>query len=1149
MKILISKLLCISILALTSLTAVAQTSGVLEIYGMIKDESTKKKLEGAKIIINKDGSQFDTYDPGASGKYEISVPLGSIYDFKFLKDGYLTKIIRFDTKNIPAEDVSGGFQTDMDITLFVSKEGFNQDLVKEPFGIARFNSQENSIDFDFDYTEKQMAKIESEFKRLENGAKDDEKKKKDFEALVAAADKFVTETKYADGIQKYTEALALFPADAAVKKKKEDAQKKLDELNANKELEAKYKKAIDDGNANIKSASYANARKNFEEATKLKPAESLPKEKLNEIAELEKNAEAKKKYDAIIAEADKKFDAKDYASAISKYKEAQPLMPKLDYAAQQIKKAEEQMAGNEKQKQYDDLIAAADKEFKAKSYAASIEKYKAAQAIKPTEGYPRDQINLATKAMNDSQAAAEAEAKRKQYDQLIAEADKLFKAKSFSECITKYEEASRILQDESYPKNQITLARNSMSDAENAAKAAEQRKQYDALMADADKKFNAKDYALAIEKYEEAQVLMPSEPKPKDQILKARTALDALLANEADKAKRQREYDDKIKTAESNAADKKYEAAINFFKDAQRIKPEESMPANRIKELQELIAAAKKEADAANAASKADNERAELEKRYEEKIKEADALFNKEDLASAKTKYQEALEIKSDASYPKSKIDRINQLLADKERESLAAQEKADADAKAKADAAAQAEELARKKAELEAKAKADKEAALRKQQEEREARENAKTQGDNNWTSDANEQAESELEEYYRNARKLEEQARYKAIEDRKFKNDSLLRAGNNRSSETRVASQEKIKQLEDSKVLYAEKGEDRNRHKTNELTQQKDELNSFQKELVEDGNDLIAANSEKAQQQKTGVEQVSQKGKDANKKAADENEKKKKEQQANQSTYQSTSAGRIEDNKAKSIEQKEQQEALKSNNRYQEAKSDQLAERKTELSTQEQERAAKSEDMQANRISKVEEQKQQAQALTEKGTDTQKAKATEIQEKSDQAAQKMDDKRDASNEKIQSRKDQIERTKEQKENLAEGKDESREARAQAIENKKATIELQTTEQRQKSGESQASAAEKLRAQNRGEKKSEDDYLIVEGTETLPEGVTENSYKLGEKMVTERTVKVGNKIDKYRKVVSKTGTYYFKNGKSITEGTWKQETLKPKRS
>jgi hypothetical protein len=71
----------------------------------------------------------------------------------------------------------------------------------------------------------------------------------------------------------------------------------------------------------------------------------------------------------------------------------------------------------------------------------------------------------------------------------------------------------------------------------------------------------------------------------------------------------------------------------------------------------------------------------------------------------------------------------------------------------------------------------------------------------------------------------------------------------------------------------------------------------------------------------------------------------------------------------------------------------------------------------------------------------------------------------------------------------------------------------------------------------------------VVEGTETLPEGVTENSFKLGEKMVTERTVKVGNKIDKFRKVVSKTGTYYFKNGKSISEGTWKQETLKTKRS
>jgi uncharacterized C2H2 Zn-finger protein len=44
--------------------------------------------------------------------------------------------------------------------------------------------------------------------------------------------------------------------------------------------------------------------------------------------------------------------------------------------------------------------------------------------------------------------------------------------------------------------------------------------------------------------------------------------------------------------------------------------------------------------------------------------------------------------------------------------------------------------------------------------------------------------------------------------------------------------------------------------------------------------------------------------------------------------------------------------------------------------------------------------------------------------------------------------------------------------------------------------------------------------------------------------MITERTVKRDNKVDKYLKSVSKTGIYYFKNGKPITKQMWIQETL-----
>jgi hypothetical protein len=1141
-------LILLAALVCASIHAFAQ-AGVLEIYGMIKDESTKKKLEGALVVVIKDGVQFDTYDPGASGKYEINVPLGSVYDFKFTKTGYLPKVVRFDTKNIPAEDKSGGFQTDMDITLFLAAEGFNMDLVKEPFGIASFNSQENAIAFDFDYTEKQMSKITNEFKRLENSSKDDEKKKKDFDALVAAGDQFVTATKYADGIQKYGEALALFPNDAAVKKKKDDAQKKLDELNQGKELEAKYKKLIDDGNAQIKTSSFANARKAFEEAAKLKPTESLPKDKLAEIAELEKNAESKKKYDTAIAEADKKFGAKDYTGSISKYKEAQGFMPKITYPGDQIKEAEKLITAGDAQKRYDELIASADKDFKAKAYEGAIEKYKEAQSVKPTEVYPKDQISACNKAMGDAAATAKAAAERKQYDDLIKEADKNFKAKAYSECIDQYKAAQAILSEETYPKNQITLAQKAMGDEANSAKQAEEKKRYDALIADADKKFTNKDYGVALEKYQEALGVMPGEKYPKDQILKAQTALDALLANEADKLKRQRDYDDKMKMGDDNAESKKYDAAINFYKDAQRIKPEESLPAQKIKSMQDLIAEARKEAESNSESAKAASAQAEIEKRYQAKITEADALFEKNELEQAKSSYEEALVIKSDASYPKSKLERIEQMLLEKENDALAARKKEDANAAARSKADAEAAELAKKKADLEARIKAEKEAAIRKQEEDRAAREKSKMEGSNDWTSSANEQAESELEEYYRNARKLEEQARYKAIEDKKFKNDSLIKSGNINSNEKRAEKREELIELETAKKTYAENAADRNRDQTNELVQRKDEYNSFQKKAQTDSKDLIDKNTDKAANQKTSQTNLSAKGTETLVKTAEETDKKKKDQQDSKSTYQSTSESRIAENNDKNEEKKQQQVELKGNNRYQESKSVKLAERKTELQEESAERAAKNADIQTNNEERVNQKKEQAKELMDKGTAKQQDTADRIQDKNNTAVQQLQDKRSSNEEKIQLRQDKIENTKEAKETLSEGKDEERASRAMAIEAKKAEIELAHIEQRQKSQLAQMTAAEKLKAQERGDRKSEEEYLVVEGTETLPEGVTENSFKLGEKMVTERTVKVGNKIDKYRKVVSKTGTYYFKNGKSISEGTWKQETLKTKRS
>jgi hypothetical protein len=57
------------------------------------------------------------------------------------------------------------------------------------------------------------------------------------------------------------------------------------------------------------------------------------------------------------------------------------------------------------------------------------------------------------------------------------------------------------------------------------------------------------------------------------------------------------------------------------------------------------------------------------------------------------------------------------------------------------------------------------------------------------------------------------------------------------------------------------------------------------------------------------------------------------------------------------------------------------------------------------------------------------------------------------------------------------------------------------------------------------------------------PQGVTEESYTEGNKVIIRRVVVQGNKADEYSKVIAKWGTFYFKNGQSISERSWTVNT------
>ena len=60
---------------------------------------------------------------------------------------------------------------------------------------------------------------------------------------------------------------------------------------------------------------------------------------------------------------------------------------------------------------------------------------------------------------------------------------------------------------------------------------------------------------------------------------------------------------------------------------------------------------------------------------------------------------------------------------------------------------------------------------------------------------------------------------------------------------------------------------------------------------------------------------------------------------------------------------------------------------------------------------------------------------------------------------------------------------------------------------------------------------------------EELPQGFHEYSYEIPNGTVIELTSREGDKIVRYKKVLMKTGTFYFRNNRSITASIFHKET------
>lgn len=953
------------------------------IFGVVKDKATFKKMEGIDITVLKDGKEFQTFRTSNSGKFDLYLPLGNDYIIQFEKPGFISKKVSLATKSIPEEDRAGGFETNLDMTLFAEVEGFDKSILDQPIGKAGFNPQTNAMEFDFEYTAQIERQVQAELDRLSKMAGQMDKLKKDFDALVAAGDKDMLVTKLESAIKNYSDALKIFKDDKPVQAKLADAQAKLDALNANAAEEQKYQKLISEGQDFFGKKNYEASRAKFVEANTMRPKEKLPQDKIKEIDDIVKNKAKRDEFDALVSQGNERFGKADYA--------------------------------------------------------LSIESYQAALVLFPDDAHCKSQIEKAKKFIDDALAAAKDKAEReKRFNDLLTLANRNFNDKVYQDARRQYEEALTIFNDDKHCKDRIV--------------------EIDRLIAE----LAAKEAA-------------------------ARLA----AADDAEKERIEREYQAQIKEGDTRFTAENYADARPFYQAALGIKPGDKYADSRIKRIDEIIAelAAK---EAANRLASADNaEKERIEREYQAKIKEADALFDSEKYETSKTTYQAALAIKDGDKYPKSRIQRIDEIIAERKRAELAsndenerkrqederlAQERQRLDAEKSAEAE-RLRKLEAERLERERLAKASKE-----KEEEDERRRRSLTNTDSS--------REDDVERYYREARQSEEAAKYNNIVKRKEEQETFLDEKGGDAHEARMDNYEEVGNASDNMQKIYRKGSDVQDDQTRDKAKEIEKWSSDEVERNEKFGFKRLENREKAEEKKYQLESIAEKD-EHRMGRVEASEQKKMEDQGNQDAYESRAL------------------ALTGDNEY-----------------------------------KVNRSKEQQSGTQDRGFLVWNDGLEKPEEKKKDEAKFQQDAQKASAERLNNTTDKKEKQKDEFISFSEGKDVKALENQKSVDLKKESVDNFNESRAKESEFKRETALFEKHAKDSGAEKSPDDYILPEGSEDLQEGVNETSYELPGKTVIERTVKYGNKVDVYRKVISKTGTYFFKNNKSISEDTWKRDTL-----
>ena len=472
---------------------------------------------------------------------------------------------------------------------------------------------------------------------------------------VDLAGRYLLTRDYIHALLHYQAADSLVPGNPEV-------QKRIRQLKPKAATQKAYNRVAAEADRLYVARNYMAALEKYRQAQKLWPENSYPAEmiaKVNgQLAEQRKNLEHN--YRAAVAQADSLFRLQQMQNARAQYNLALSLKPGAPYPRQQLQKIKSWFIRQQQmlQANYKAVIRRADSLFAKGAYEAARDRYLQAEKTRPDDPYPPSRLKEI-----DSKLAAIARQKEKeaQYQNLVAEANRLQAAGHFDLAIEKYRQAQTLKNSDTFCQAQIDKINARLAEMQ---KQKERDENYARQIILGQRLLQQKQLEEAKKAYVNAQSIKPEETLPKQKI----SIIDSLIREKARAAQIEKEYRAAIQQGKNLYGQKKYEEALAGFKKAHQLKPGDTYSGKMIQSIQTTLAAI--------ARAKA------LQQAYEESNAKAGQLLKEQKYELAKAQYQNSLTIKPDESYPKKQIADINATLArlakEREQRYAAALSKAD---------------------------------------------------------------------------------------------------------------------------------------------------------------------------------------------------------------------------------------------------------------------------------------------------------------------------------------------------------------------------------------------------------------------------------------------------------------------------------------